>query len=89
MTNNKKKKSEAIVYCGPTIPSVVRRCTSFIGGVIPAELQARIDQCSAFGELIVPVNRFAETNRQLRDPYSPMSAFYKKAEEFIKNRGDE
>lgn len=84
----KKKNCETVVYCGPTIPGLVRRFTSFIDGVVPTELQERIEKCSVLKELIVPANRLSETNRQLRDPHSKMSVFFKKAENFIKNGGE-
>lgn len=84
----KKKNCETVVYCGPTIPGVVRRFTSFVDGTISSELREYADKCSAFNELIVSANNLSETNRQLRDPHSKMSVFYKKAENFIKSGGE-
>ena len=84
----KKKKNETVVYCGPTIRGVVRRFTSFIGGVLPPELQERIDKCPALGELVVSTSALSDTNRQLKDPHSAMSVFYKAAENFIKGGGE-
>ncbi len=86
----KKKKVEAkksVIYCGPTVPHLVRRYTSFVDGILPAELQAFIDENPVFKELIVSVNKLADASRQLRNPHSSLSVFYEKAQTILKNKG--
>lgn len=84
----KKKNNETVVYCGPNIRGIVRSFTSFIDGIVPNELARYAENCSAIGELIVPVTRLSEVNRQLKDPHSSLSVFYKIADNYIKTGGE-
>lgn len=87
--NIKKKKVEArktMVYCGPSIPYIVRRYTSFTNGIIPNELTEIIEKYSVFKELIVSINELADAKRQLRNPHSPMSVYYEKAQSILRTK---
>lgn len=86
----KIKKVEAkktVVYCGPSIPGIVRRNKSFVNGVLPDDFQEFVNEHPIFKELIVPANELAETNRQLRNPHSSISVFFEKAQLILSKGG--
>ena len=86
----KIKKVEAkktVVYCGPSIPGIVRRNKSFVDGVLPDDFKKFVDEHPIFKELLVPVNELAETNRQLRNPHSSISVFFEKAQLILSKGG--
>lgn len=59
---------EAVVYLGPAIPKLINHGTVFSDGVIPPYLEAKISKIPAIKGLIVPVSRYAESERALKVP---------------------
>lgn len=52
------------VYCGPSVPGVVRQYTVYTGE-IPDALKTFIGEHPAVRGLIVPVERFAQTRKRM------------------------
>lgn len=77
-----QENKELKIYIGPTLRGMVSG-TVFKGGFPPAFLEAA-GKCPALKELAVPVNRLPQVNRELLDPDSAMSRFYRMAQEYRK-----
>lgn len=71
-----KTKSEAVVWCGPTIKGIVRQYTVFSDG-LPANVKAVVGKQPLYGALVRPVESFSATKAALRDPNSAESLIYK------------
>ena len=65
------------VYCGPTVRGVVKQYTVFAGD-IPAALNDFIEQHPAAKALLVPVERFAQTRKQMETAGTAEAILYHK-----------
>ena len=73
----RKKKAGPVVYCGPTVRGVAKQYTVFSGG-IPEALEAFIAIHPEAGELVVDVERFAETRKRLETAGTAEAILYGK-----------
>lgn len=70
-------KGGSRVYCGPTVRGVVKQYTVFAGD-IPAALNDFIGQHPAAKALLVPVERFAQTRKQMETAGTAEAILYHK-----------
>lgn len=85
----KAKKKEAakspmwdgktVMYVGPTIRGVAAEGSLFKNG-LPELLKNEMEKQPAIRDLIVPVDRLAEANKELAMPGSALAAVYRKVE---------
>ncbi|MGO4540373.1 hypothetical protein [Paenibacillus sp. 2TAB19] len=72
----KQKVAEQLIYVGPTLSGgLLAQYTVFRGG-LPANLQKRIEQEPAIGEMIVPVGALASTNNKIKQAGSAEQIAY-------------
>lgn len=82
MSRRTQKAAETpptVVYCGPTIPGAAKQFTVFRAG-LPDTLAERIRAVPALGGLIVPLDRYPEAQRQLREGTGSISTLYRAAQ---------
>lgn len=74
-----KKAAEGgtMVYCGPSVRGVARQYMVYYGAM-PETLQAFAEQHKAVKGLIVPLERFAETRRNLEVKGTAETILYQK-----------
>ena len=72
-----ESKTGPRVYCGPTVRGVVKQYTVFAGD-IPAALNDFIEQHPAAKALLVPVERFAQTRKQMETAGTAEAILYHK-----------
>lgn len=65
------------VYCGPSVPSVVRQYTVYTGG-IPDTLKTFIREHPAVRGLIIPVEQFAQTRKRMETAGTAEAILYQK-----------
>lgn len=65
------------VYCGPSVRNVVRQFTVY-EGTIPAALESFLRDHPAARALLVPLEQFAETRRNLEAKGTAEAVLYKK-----------
>lgn len=70
-------KASPRVYCGPTVRGVVKQYTVFTGD-IPEALSGFMDQHPAANALLVPIERFARTRKQMETAGTAESILYQK-----------
>ena len=73
----RENTSATQVYCGPTVRGVAKQYTVFHGG-IPEALEAFIAIHPEAGELVVDVERFAETRKRLETAGTAEAILYGK-----------
>ena len=79
---SQEEKKKQKIYIGPTLRGMV--CgTVLTNGFPPAFLEAS-KRCPVLMELVVPVNRLPQANRELTVPDSALSRFYRIAMEYKK-----
>lgn len=66
------------IYLGPNLKGVLRG-TVFLNGLPPA-LEEAIRKLPVVAELVVPVSNIRQANRELADPDSALSRFYRAVE---------
>ncbi|MGO4369622.1 hypothetical protein AB4Z21_02275 [Paenibacillus sp. MCAF20] len=72
----KQKAADQLIYVGPTLSGgLLAQYTVFRGG-LPGNLQKRIEQEPAIGELIVPVGALASTNNKIKQAGSAEQIAY-------------
>lgn len=81
MTRRKKKK-EAVVYFGPTIPGALKQFSVFIDK-LPAESQRVVDQHSILKNLFIPVSQLAKARDNLKVQGSKEHSLYMKANKIV------
>lgn len=69
------KKTEHVIYIGPTIKGVVQSNTAFTNGY-PEKLKKYLEDNPIAKELIVPVKNLADARKQLKDVNSPLAVFF-------------
>lgn len=62
------------IYIGPSLKGIARG-TVFQNGLTP-ELKEKIQKMPAIAELVVPIERLRDANRELADPDSALSRFF-------------
>ncbi|GAQ24220.1 hypothetical protein [Tepidanaerobacter syntrophicus] len=76
-----------VIYCGPNLPGgAMLRYTVYNGG-IPEHLDPLISQCPAIKHLIVPVDKFTETERKIGIAGTPENTYFAQISRFIKEHG--
>ena len=65
-----KKKLLPSIYVGPHCMNRLQRNTIFREGKVLESVQLLVKSCPAIGELIVPMDRYAEVRRQLAFDYA-------------------
>ncbi len=60
-----KKQIETVIYCGPTMKGVVQQYTHFTHG-IPKNLKEYIATHKSMKRLIVPLDNFIETKKNIQ-----------------------
>ena len=73
----RKKKAGPVVYCGPTVRGVAKQYTVFSGG-IPEALEDFSERHPEVKALLVPVEQFAETRRQMETAGTAEAILYHK-----------
>ena len=68
------------IYIGPSLKGIARG-TVFQNGLTP-ELKERIQKTPASAELVVPVGRLRDANRELADSDSALSRFFQIVEKY-------
>lgn len=66
------------VYCGPSVRGVARQYTVYASGNTPATLDEFVKQHPAAKNLLVPVERFAQTRKALETAGTAESILYNK-----------
>lgn len=69
-TEAKIEHKTPCVYCGPSVRGVARQYTVYASGNTPAALDEFVKQHPAAKNLLVPVERFAQTRKAL-ERYGP------------------
>lgn len=72
-----KEKTGAHVYCGPSVRNVIRQYTVY-SGAIPDSVKAFLDAHPTAKALMVPLDRFAETRKNLETKGSAEAVLYNK-----------
>ena len=72
----KTKATNAVAYCGPTIPGVARQYTVYTGG-IPAPLAEAIKKNPAMEGLVIPLDQLPEAMKKLRGGYGHIYRLYR------------
>lgn len=72
-----EKKPAPRVYCGPTVRGVAKQYTVYTGD-IPAALKDFIEKHPAAKALLVPVERFAQTRKQMETAGTAEAILYHK-----------
>ena len=73
----KKTKESACVYCGPSVRNVVRQYTVY-SGAIPESLTAFLQAHPAAKALLVSLDKFAATRKNLETKGSAEAVLYNK-----------
>lgn len=81
-TTRQLEREEKRIYIGPSLKGIVHG-TVFQSGLSSA-LEEMIRKMPVVAELVVPVSRLQKANRELADPGSAMSRFFKIAEDYRK-----
>ena len=66
----------AVVYCGPTIKNGPHQFTVYNNG-LPNDVKAIIGRYPITANLIVPLDEFAKTKNELKNPDSPAGMVYR------------
>lgn len=77
----KRKTTEPVVYCGPSIQHIARSFTTY--AEIPEALKAQAEKCPAITALIVPLSEMAETRRAIKTPGTKEAIFYGHIQKYI------
>lgn len=75
-----KKEAEApktVMYIGPSIKNVVATGTLYNKG-LPEKLKQEIDRQPVLQELLIPVDKLAEAQKELASPGSGLAIIYQK-----------
>jgi hypothetical protein len=75
MAKTKRVESSTLVYCGPSIPGVVKQYTFFRNG-LPAPLAEAIEKNPVIGELVIKLELLPDAMRQLRAGSGPIYSLY-------------
>ncbi|MFC4403318.1 hypothetical protein [Gracilibacillus xinjiangensis] len=60
----KRKKSETLIYCGPSFPGELQQFSIFRGG-IPKHVNKHMEACPSIEKLFVETSKLAETRTKL------------------------
>lgn len=77
-TEAKIEHKTTCVYCGPSVRGVARQYTVYASGNTPAALDEFVKQNPAAKNLLVPVERFAQTRKALETAGTAESILYNK-----------
>lgn len=77
-TEAKTEHKTPCVYCGPSVRGVARQYTVYASGNTPAALDEFVKQHPAAKNLLVPVERFAQTRKALETAGTAESILYNK-----------
>lgn len=75
------KKTEQVIYVGPSIKNVVRQHTVYTNG-LPAILEEKAKELPAIKKLVVPVSKLTEVREQLKKTGTAYSVFYAQVKEY-------
>ncbi|MDR0924293.1 MAG: hypothetical protein LBN31_08080 [Hungatella sp.] len=70
-------KEESRIYIGPSFKGVITG--TVYGGNLPPALQEALYKVPAIGELVVPLSKLVEKNKELLDKDSALNRFYRLA----------
>lgn len=70
MSKRKKQTQTAVVYCGPTIPGVVKQFAVYRDGEIPKPVEKIVKEHAGAGSLLVGLDQFPDLRRNLENPES-------------------
>lgn len=77
-TEAKIEHKAPCVYCGPSVRGMARQYTVYASGNTPAALDEFVKQHPAAKNLLVPVERFAQTRKALETAGTAESILYNK-----------
>ena len=77
------KKQETVVYCAPSVRGVAQQYTVYANG-IPERIQDFLHAHPAAAGLVVSIDRFAETRKNLEKPDTAESILFAKARQELK-----
>lgn len=77
-TTGETEAKTPCVYCGPSVRGVARQYTVYASGNTPAALDEFVKQHPAAKNLLVPVERFAQTRKALETAGTAESILYNK-----------
>lgn len=79
-----KRTPRNVAYCAPPIRGICATGTIFADGQLPAAVQALAARISEVKKLIVPIEKYADTMRALKDPASRESYIYRRIQAKIR-----
>ena len=77
------KSVKTLVYCGPTIPGVVRENTAFQEHM-PQSIHDFAEKCPTVTSLIVDLAEFPKARRAVRTPGTALFGYYNTVKNYIK-----
>jgi len=72
---SKKKKTEPLIYCGPSFPGQLQQFTIFKNG-IPKNLMQHIEKCKPIERLFVPIKDLSKVKEKLKTQGSKESLWF-------------
>ena len=80
----KDAAKENVIYLGPDIPNVAAGSTVFEGGVLPEEVNEKIEALPILSSLFVPVSGMVEKVKELNKAGSSANTIYARVKAEIK-----
>lgn len=77
-----KEESGTKMYVGPTFPGV-SRASVYVNG-LPGPLKEKMEKYPVFGELVVNIGDLVAKRKEMEDPASALSKYYKAAADILK-----
>lgn len=84
---SKKRKTELLVYCGPSFTGQLQQFT-VLKGSIPSYMDKHIENCPEIKNLFVPTTKLASTREKLAIEGSKENQIYKKILEHQKKESE-
>ena len=83
MRKNKHHQAvKTLIYCGPTIPNVIRENAAFQGG-LPKSYLDFCAKCPAAAALLVELKNFPKARRDVRIVGTAMHSYYSTVQKYI------
>jgi len=81
-----QKKSEALIYCGPSLPGgLLNKYTVYQNG-LPAHLEEQLKECPSIKRLFVPVSIFPEVEMKIATAGSAENVWYQEILSYIQGK---
>lgn len=75
------KKTEQVIYVGPSIKNVVKQNTIYTNG-LPVILEEKAKELPEIKKLVVPVSKLMEVREQLKQSGTAYNVFYSRVKEY-------